>query len=153
MQAFYQAGAGLSAEHAESDHVVLASPAFQLVVHRVPEPIAASVEIENPPRRRTETPIKLVFWVASIAMARAMALRHGGELLDPDREWEFQGALVCDGQDPEGNVVSSGNARPRRGTETIEFHRLSRSRRAKESLGVHLFTERNHWPPTAIPAQ
>ena len=102
---FYEAVLGLNLEHAENDYVVLASPAFQLVILKVPGQIASSIEIESPPRRRTETPIKLVFEIPSISAARAIAQLHGGELLPPEREWNFQGYRVCDGQDPEGNVV------------------------------------------------
>ena len=105
VKAFYQAVLNLNVEHAENDHVVLASPAFQLVVLKVPERIASSIEIESPPRRRTETPIKLVFEIPSISAARAIAHLHGGELFPPEREWNFQGYRVCDGQDPEGNIV------------------------------------------------
>jgi predicted enzyme related to lactoylglutathione lyase len=105
VQEFYQAVLSLEIESAEKDHVVLASPTFQLVILAVPEHIASSIDIESPPRRRTETPIKLVFEVASISTARAVALLHGGELLPPEREWNFHGYRVCDGQDPEGNVV------------------------------------------------
>jgi predicted enzyme related to lactoylglutathione lyase len=102
---FYQAVLGLNVEHEENDHVVLASPAFQLVVLKVPRHIASSIEIESPPRRRTEAPIKLVFEIPNIAAARSTAPLHGGELFPPVREWNFQGYRVCDGQDPEGNVV------------------------------------------------
>jgi predicted enzyme related to lactoylglutathione lyase len=105
LQAFYQAVAGLVVEQAESDHVALASSSFQLVILRIPERIAASIEIETPPRRRTDTPVKLVFFVADIAATRAAAASHGGELDPAVREWVFQGCRVCDGQDPEGNVV------------------------------------------------
>jgi len=105
VKAFYEAVLSLNVEHAEKDHVVLASPAFQLVILKVPEHIASSIEIESPPRRRTETPIKLVFEIPSISAARAIAHLHGGELLPPEREWNFQGYRVCDGQDPEDNVV------------------------------------------------
>ncbi|MGB6555400.1 MAG: VOC family protein [Candidatus Binataceae bacterium] len=105
VQAFYQAVLSLEVRSAEKDHVVLASPTFQLVVLQVPEHIGSSIKIENPPRRRTETPIKLVFEVTSISTTRAVARLYGGELLPPEREWNFQGYRVCDGQDPEGNVV------------------------------------------------
>ena len=105
VQAFYQAVANLAVEHAEADHVVLASPAFQLVILKIPEQIASAIEIASPPRRRAETPIKLVFEVASIAAARESARLQGGELNPPDLEWTFQGYRVCDGHDPEGNVV------------------------------------------------
>jgi len=103
--AFYESVAGLAVEHIERDHVILRSQSFQLVILKIPERIATSVEIGTPPRRRTDTPIKLVFFIASIADARAAALELGGELDPPEREWEFQGCRVCDGQDPEGNVV------------------------------------------------
>jgi predicted enzyme related to lactoylglutathione lyase len=102
---FYQAVLDLNVEHAENDHVVLTSPAFQLVILKMPERIASSIEIESPPRRRIETPIKLVFEIPSISAARAIARLHGGELFPPAQEWNFQGYRVCDGQDPEGNVV------------------------------------------------
>lgn len=105
VQAFYQAVLSLEVESAEKDHVVLASPTFQLVVLAAPEQIAASIEIQSPPRRRAETPIKLAFEVTSISTARAVARQHGGELLPPEREWNFHGYRVCDGHDPEGNVV------------------------------------------------
>jgi predicted enzyme related to lactoylglutathione lyase len=105
VKAFYEAVLSLNVEHADSEYVVLASPAFQLVILKVPEQIASSIEIESPPRRRTETPLKLVFEIPSISAARAIAQLHGGELLPPEREWNFQGYRVCDGQDPEGNVV------------------------------------------------
>lgn len=105
VQAFYQAVAGLVVEHAESNHVALGSLSFQLVILKIPERIASSIEIKSPPRRRSETPIKLVLFVASIAVTRSVAAMHGGELNPPEREWEFQGCRVCDGQDPKGNVV------------------------------------------------
>ena len=82
---FYQAVLSLNVEHAENDYVVLVSPAFQLVILKAPERIASSIEIESPPRRRTETPVKLVFEVPSISATRAVAREHGGELFPPER--------------------------------------------------------------------
>lgn len=105
VQAFYRAVLDLAVEHADDDHVVLGSSTFELVVHKLPDRIAASIIIENPPLRRTDTPIKLVLPVASIATARASALQHGGQVFPSEREWEFRGAVVCDGVDPEGNAV------------------------------------------------
>ena len=102
---FYQAVLSLDAERVEEDHVVIASPKLQLVIHRIPGDIAATIQIDSPPRPRTETAIKLVLEVANLAAARDLARRHGGELSAPEREWEYQGARVCDGTDPEGNVV------------------------------------------------
>ena len=105
VKAFYERVLSLNVEHVEDDHVVLESPTFQLVILKVPEHIASSIEIETPPKRRTETPIKLAFEVPSISAARAIAHLHGGELFPPEREWTFQGYRVCDGLDPEGNIV------------------------------------------------
>jgi predicted enzyme related to lactoylglutathione lyase len=105
VQAFYQGVLSLEVEHTESDHVILASRTFQLVILKVSEPIASTIEIADPPRRRSETPIKLVFEVAGIAATRDAARGLGGELYPVEREWSYQGYRVCDGQDPEGNVI------------------------------------------------
>lgn len=102
---FYEQVADLRVTHAEDDHVVLDSGAFQLVLVAVPERLAASIEVTDPPRLRENTAIKLVFVVADLAAARDMAPALGGRLLPPAREWSFQGMRVCDGHDPEGNVV------------------------------------------------
>jgi predicted enzyme related to lactoylglutathione lyase len=102
---FYAGVVGLAVSQSETDHVVLESPAFQLVVHSIPQEIAASIEISNPPVRRTGTPIKLVFFVPSILASRAIAAKLGGELNPPEREWRFRQSRVCDGHDPEGNVL------------------------------------------------
>ncbi|MEO8741793.1 MAG: VOC family protein [Lysobacteraceae bacterium] len=104
MRAFYAGAIGLDVMHAESDHVVLESPAFQLVVLAIPEPIAASIELASPPEWRTQTPIKLVFFVENIAAVRAVAPGLGGEVNVVEREWKFRQHTVCDGHDPEGNV-------------------------------------------------
>jgi predicted enzyme related to lactoylglutathione lyase len=76
----------------------------QLVIVRVPRRIAESICIETPPVRREDTPIKLVFSVADINAARKAAVKEGGAINPVGREWEFEGAKVCDGHDPEGNV-------------------------------------------------
>jgi predicted enzyme related to lactoylglutathione lyase len=102
---FYEELLSMVVSHAENDHVVLESPACQLVVHAIPEKFAASIQVSTPPERRTETPIKLFFYVSSIAQARARAVALGGELNPSESEWEARGFRACDGHDPEGNVV------------------------------------------------
>ena len=104
VSAFYAGVVGFEAAHSEAAHIVLESPLFQLVVLSIPRAIASSIEITSPPARRTDAPIKLVFFVPSLDVCREAAARLGGELNPPEREWWFQGARVCDGQDPEGNV-------------------------------------------------
>ncbi len=103
--AFYEHAAGLPVVHHEADHIVLESPAFQLVVLAVPETLAATIRVDVPSERRTNTAIKPVLFVRDIAATRTRAVLHGGELNPAAREWIFRGHCVCDGHDPEGNVV------------------------------------------------
>jgi predicted enzyme related to lactoylglutathione lyase len=105
VSAFYAGVLGFRVAHSEGGYVVLESPAFQLVIVAIPEHIAETIDLAEPPVPRTDTPIKLVFPVASIEAARAAAASRGGELNPPEREWQFHGFRVCDGRDPEGNVV------------------------------------------------
>lgn len=104
LTAFYAAVTGLAATESGETWARLGTGAFELVVHGIPPHIAATLEISTPPARREEAAIKLVFPVASIADARAMAVQLGGELNPPDREWQLGALRVCDGHDPEGNV-------------------------------------------------
>ncbi|MEO7082818.1 MAG: hypothetical protein ABI085_00790 [Gemmatimonadaceae bacterium] len=53
---------------------------------QIPPKVAASIEIEEPPLRRSETPIKLVFSVPSLAAAREAAANLGGRVEVPGRE-------------------------------------------------------------------
>jgi len=105
MSRFYAQCCGLEVAHSGVDHVVLESPTFQLVIHSIPPSIAASIAIAAPPARRTDTPIKLYFHVEGIDAARESAARLGGALDPPGREWRLRADKVCDGIDPEGNVV------------------------------------------------
>ncbi len=103
--AFYAAVLGLPETARDAEHVRLEAGGFQLVVLRVPAHIAASIEIASPPLAREDCAVKLVFEVASLAAAREAAAAHGGMLNGPEREWAFDGCRVCDGLDPEGNVI------------------------------------------------
>jgi catechol 2,3-dioxygenase-like lactoylglutathione lyase family enzyme len=100
---FYAAMIGFRESARGDDHVVLESPAFQLVVHRRYAPDSA--ETSHPPAWRMAAACKPVFFVSSIAALRDVAEAHGGVVEPADREWSFQGARVCDGCDPEGNVI------------------------------------------------
>ena len=101
---FYASVAGLPIQTSDNEYAVLGCESCQLVIVRIPRRIAGSIAIEAPPARREETPIKLVFSVADIVASRSNAAERGGVVNPADREWEFAGATVCDGHDPEGNV-------------------------------------------------
>ncbi|GAB3254887.1 VOC family protein [Chitinimonas naiadis] len=102
---FYVAVTDLKLVRLEPDYALLENATYQLVIHAIPPVYAADITIDNPPKRREDTAIKLIFLVNSIAAARRLALQHGG-IVDPkQQEWQFQRYLVCDGHDPEGNVI------------------------------------------------
>jgi predicted enzyme related to lactoylglutathione lyase len=103
--AFYAGVLELAEEGRDTDHVVLESPAFQLVVLQIPAEIASSIKLTSPPTRRAMGAVKLVFFVSSIAAIRTSVEAFGGVMNPPDKEWSFQGFKVCDGLDPEGNVI------------------------------------------------
>lgn len=101
---FYEQVANLTEREATEDYVLLESAAFQLVILQIPDRLAAGITIENPPRKRETTPIKLFLNVGSLEKARETAKLCGGELNNADKEWAFHGIKRCDGVDPEGNV-------------------------------------------------
>lgn len=103
--AFYSTVLGFEASGRDEGHIVLESDAFQLVVLQIPSHIASTIEIAVPPVRRERAAVKLVFCVPSIADVRVVAKAHGGVLNAPEKEWSFNGFTVCDGLDPEGNVI------------------------------------------------
>ena len=103
--AFYAVVLGLNEANRDDDHILLESPGFQLVVHRLTGTQPAAGEVSAPPARRSTAAFKPVFFVPSISRIREAAPRHGGAMEAADREWLFNGVTVCDGLDPEGNVI------------------------------------------------
>jgi hypothetical protein len=71
--AFYTVVVGLALDARESDHLVLSVDAFQLILVRMPDAIARAIEVDDPPVRREDTPIKLVLPVTRLAAAREAA--------------------------------------------------------------------------------
>ncbi len=102
--AFYAALTGLAPVQREPTWVQLGDAPFHLVLHRIGDEIAATIDIASPPERRADTPLKLAFPVPSIAAARQAAAALGGTVDGVEREWRFGDETVCDGHDPEGNV-------------------------------------------------
>jgi catechol 2,3-dioxygenase-like lactoylglutathione lyase family enzyme len=102
---FYSVVLGLSEASRDDDHILLESLGFQLVAHRIQGGRSAAGEITVPPTRRASAAFKPVFFVPSISNLRGVAEANGGFMEPADREWSFNGVTVCDGLDPEGNVV------------------------------------------------
>ena len=104
MAAFYSMVLGLHEANRAEDYILLESPGFQLVVHRIvgDAPAAKSHDASG---RRVTAAFKPVFFVPSLSRVRALAGTHGGGLEPAEREWSFNGVTVCDGVDPEGNVI------------------------------------------------
>lgn len=87
--------AGLVTTESAADFKVLESAATELTVVAIPPCVAASIAISMPPIRREDTPIKLVFFVPSIASARATAALFGGELNSVPIADGSSGASLC----------------------------------------------------------
>ena len=99
---FYEAVAVMTRLHETADLTVLESPAIQLLVHRIPDHIAAGITITTPPLKREDTALKFFFTVASLDAARVIAASLGGEV--GCENWHGPGFIVCNAMDPEGNV-------------------------------------------------
>jgi catechol 2,3-dioxygenase-like lactoylglutathione lyase family enzyme len=102
---FYAAVLGLNEANRDDEHIVLESPGFQLVVHRIIGDGATTAESGEPSLRRATAAFKPVFFVPRIATVRHLSQAHGGVMEPAEMEWSFNGIPVCDGVDPEGNVI------------------------------------------------
>jgi predicted enzyme related to lactoylglutathione lyase len=99
---FYGRVLGMAELHGNAGLKVLASPDLQLVIHTIPEPIAASITLTKPPARRENAAIKFFHTVPSIEQARTEASSLGGEVFA--ERYTGPGFIVCNAMDPEGNV-------------------------------------------------
>lgn len=102
LAAFYAAVLGMREVHATEDMAILASPDLQLLVHRIPAPIAAGIRIETPPLPREDAAYKFFATVPSLVDAGTTAASLGGALFD--ERWQGPGFIVCNAMDPEGNI-------------------------------------------------
>ena len=102
---FYSKVLGLVEANRDDDHILLESPGFQLVVHRIPGQPSSVMQSAEPATRQAKAAFKLVFFVEGLESVRASVSAHGGAMEPRDREWSFNGVAVCDAVDPEGNVI------------------------------------------------
>jgi predicted enzyme related to lactoylglutathione lyase len=91
-----------------ADFVTLAGGGAQLCIHGLPARIAKTIAIEDPPRRRSETALKVAFYAEDVAKARADVVARGARMGEVTR---FGALALCDGVDPEGNVFQISNRR------------------------------------------
>lgn len=90
-------------EMKQEEYAVLTCASSELNIVKIPKHIAANIDIANPPKIRSETPIKLCFLVRSIVDTLTAVISIGG--LTKGEQWEFRGRLIQDVVDPEGNVL------------------------------------------------
>lgn len=105
MTTFYSKVLGLPITELDDTHVRFAAQTFELVVLQMPADIAASMPPATPTARRSNTAVKLVFHVSNLSETRESVTRWGGVFNAAETEWRFHGNTVCDGSDPEGNVI------------------------------------------------
>ena len=101
---FYEQVVGMHIVKTASDHVVLEIGTFRLTVHQIPEQYAKNIAITSPPAVRDSGTTKLSFRVDSIPRSRQTAAELGGLVYGAEREWKYDGDIICDGYDPDGNV-------------------------------------------------
>jgi hypothetical protein len=100
MATFYRDALGLIPLTAKSSEGWLEFDAggVDLALHVIPAHLAEAIEVTALPIAREGTPIKLVFEVPDIEVARIHLINHGATMSAPS-PWGY-----CDGVDPEGNV-------------------------------------------------
>jgi catechol 2,3-dioxygenase-like lactoylglutathione lyase family enzyme len=97
MRAFYRDALGLAIVENLPGWVRFDAGGASFALHAIPAAYASGIQITDPPRTRSETPIKYAFEVANVAAARARVVEGRGQAGDA------KGAF-CDCIDPEGNV-------------------------------------------------
>ena len=100
MTAFYRDGVGLRFLPDRSNEwwAEFEAGGARFALHAIPEQIAETIEITEPPKARTTSPIKLVFETPDLEASRTHLVEHGAVM------FETQSWGACDGLDPEGNV-------------------------------------------------
>ncbi len=99
---FYQSVLTMRLLEAGPAHHVIAGAGMQLVIHAIPAPIAATIELASPPVPREEQAIKLLFTVQSLELAQRQAVALGGGMLG--QGYTAAQLSVRDGFDSEGNI-------------------------------------------------
>lgn len=99
---FYQSVLGFVLLEESDDLAILQSGSLQLVIHAIPQHIAATIDITSPPQPREDAALKFFFTVPSIAACRSAASPLDGGIFSG--EWTSSGFIMCNAFDPEGNI-------------------------------------------------
>lgn len=100
---FYATALGMKVVASDEHHSRLECHGFELVIHQIPQHIAAGITIERPPKRRVSGEIRLDFPVASIEKSRTSARELGGDIDVAPPAWADRDTNFFFGYDPEGN--------------------------------------------------
>lgn len=107
---FYASVFELTETARADDYVSLSAPSYAITVVRIRAQLASQIEISTPPKRRENVAVKLVLPVESLDRAREKVANLGGAIGAVEKQWQFDGAIRCDGYDPEGNVIQFAEA-------------------------------------------
>lgn len=101
MASFYREAFGLTIDESASEpgFIVLHGDRSRLALHEIPDHVASTIEITEPPAPRSGSPIKLIFSVADAAEQRARLVRLGSEIFETTVDDTFETT------DPEGNLL------------------------------------------------
>jgi catechol 2,3-dioxygenase-like lactoylglutathione lyase family enzyme len=108
LRTFYCDALGLTVREAtpDGDWVQLDAGGAGLELHAIPAGIAEGIVLDDPPRARESTPIKLAFRADDPEEERARLVASGVRMREIRRFGEL---VLCDGLDPEGNVFQITN--------------------------------------------
>jgi predicted enzyme related to lactoylglutathione lyase len=103
--AFYSGALDMTCTRSDAYHFALDSHGFTLIVHQIPQHIAAGISIEQPPERRVWGAVRLDFPVRDLARSRQLAASLGGGIDDDMPKWADANMNLYLGYDPEGNQI------------------------------------------------
>lgn len=104
LASFYEA-LGFEQTSQDEGYTALQHGDSELSIIQAPQEIADQITVAEPAEMRTQTPIKLVFLVASIEQTAVQINTHGGRVDRGQARWDFGDFYVQDAVDPEGNIL------------------------------------------------
>jgi predicted enzyme related to lactoylglutathione lyase len=100
---FYIGALGMTSAAGDESHAILECDGFALIVHQIPQAIADTIVVTQPPVRRVWGAIRLDFPVSSVGDSRRLARSLGGDIDEAPPAWAEPDAGLFFGYDPEGN--------------------------------------------------